>query len=102
MSTDDADRYERYWSEGYTPGGQRQRDQAIPGTRSITDQKLSGETGIVYTRETIYDGFGRRIGNNDYTDHGRQATHTAPHYHIRDPVTGERDGPFPGLHPNTP
>lgn len=102
MPASDAERYERYWSEGYAAAGSRQRDQATPGTRSIKDQKLSGETGVVYTRETIYDEFGRRIGNNDFTDHGRQGTHSVPHHHTRDALTGQRDGPFPGLHPQTP
>lgn len=103
MSPSEAARYERYWQQQYHQhaNGTRFRDQAPPGTRSIVDQKLSKETGEVYTRETIYDQFGRRIGNNDFTNHGRP-DHTNPHHHTRDPITGRRGDACPGLHPQTP
>jgi hypothetical protein len=103
MSPAEAARYRRYWEQQYHQQGHgtRFRDQAPPGTRSIVDQKLSRETGEVYRRETIYDQYGRRIGNNDYTNHGRP-DHANPHHHTRDPITGRRGDDTPGLHPQTP
>jgi hypothetical protein len=102
MSPSEAERYRKYWGERYHghDQGTRFRDQAAPGTRSITDQKLSSETGELYPRETIFDEYGRRIGNNDFTNHGG-ADHPNPHHHTRNPLTGER-GSGSGLHPNTP
>ena len=96
----EAERYRKYW-ESRASSPNRYRDQVAPGTRSVTDQKLSRETGELYNRESIYDEYGRRIGTNDFTTHGR-GDHTLPHHHLRDPITGERSGPLPGLHPNTP
>ncbi len=34
------------------------------------DVKL-GSDGKMYYRETIFDEYGRKIGHNDYTDHGK-------------------------------
>lgn len=98
MTPEEAARYDRYWSQGTgTIQGvkedgnwvkkimngdyenTRQRMYTNPGTRSIMDVKL-GSDGNMYYRETIFDEFGRKIGHNDYTDHGR-ANHANPHYH---------------------
>lgn len=125
MSPEEAAKYDGYWSQGAgsyinikDPKGNkveiiassgeipstRQRLQASPGNRSITDVKY-GENGEMYYRETIFDEYGRRIGNNDYTDHGRPdiPSHTIPHHHpnsSKDP-SQHGDG-VPGLHPNMP
>ncbi len=85
MDAAEASRYQRYWEQNINPNykgnpNTRQRTYAVPGTRSIIDQKLSN-TGELYKRETIYDQFGRRIGNNDYTNHGKPHHHESPHYH---------------------
>ncbi|MBN1852512.1 MAG: hypothetical protein JW829_07295 [Pirellulales bacterium] len=100
MTPAEAARYRAYW-ESRPSNPVRFRDQAAPGTQTIRDPKISTETGEVYMRESIYDQFGRRIGTNEYTTHGR-TDHTLPHYHTRNPITGQREGPFPGLHPETP
>ncbi|WP_068498379.1 hypothetical protein [Paenibacillus kribbensis] len=110
MDTEEAARYKRYWEQDYKDisKGQmntRQRQYTAPGTRSITDQKINGKTGELYDRETIYDQYGRRIGNNDYTDHGRPdvPTHTNPHHHANPWYNPNQHGPgTPGLHPETP
>src|SRR5437763_1144647 len=92
----EGDRYQKYWEQQYHQEGKgtRFRDQAAPGTRSVTDQKLSRTTGQLYPRETIYDEFGRRIGNNDHTNHGR-SEHADPHHHTRDPLTERRSDAIP-------
>jgi hypothetical protein len=107
MSPEEADRYERYWKQDYKPNykgapNTRERTYTTPGTRSITDQKLS-ESGEVYSRETIYDQYGRKIGNNDYSHHGRPTQHTNPHHHLNDANNPlGHSSPIDGLHPNTP
>ncbi len=71
---------------------------------SIMDVKL-GNKGEVYYRETIFDEFGRKIGHNDYTNHGRSdiLSHTNPHYHSN-PVNNlsQHGSGIPELHPQTP
>ena len=124
MSPEEALRYDEYWSQGAgsyrnvkLPDGTkmevifngknpstRQRLQAPPGTKSITDVKY-GKSGEMYYRETIFDEYGRRIGNNDYSDHGRPdiPSHTIPHHHPNSPSDPSHHGDgVPGLHPNTP
>lgn len=104
MAPAEAARYEKYWGQGHAnvPHNTRPREFAAPGTRSVRDQKLSG-TGDVYTRETIYYDFGRRIGNNDLTTHGRSDVHPNPHHHPNPATSPAQHGPVtPGLHPNTP
>src|ERR1051325_5193530 len=97
-----------YWSQEYNDTFEgapstRQRTQAPPGTKSITDQKISSETGQLYPRETIYDEYGRKVGNNDFTDHGRANVHTTPHHHVNPPSNPyEHSRPIPGPHPQTP
>ncbi len=62
-----------------------------------------GENGQMYYRETIFDSFGRRIGNNDFTDHGTPHIHSNPHYHSNSPLDPQAHGSgVPGLHPSTP
>ena len=107
MSPAEAARYERYWKQNYSESyknepNTRQRLQVQPGLRSITDQKLSN-TGELYSRQTVYDPIGRKIGNNDYSTHGRPQQHTNPHHHVN-PVTDvkQHSSPIPGLHPETP
>ncbi|MFB5680880.1 RHS repeat-associated core domain-containing protein [Paenibacillus terreus] len=107
MDASEAARYQRYWEQDINPNykgapNTRMRTYATPGTRSIIDQKLSN-TGELYERETIYDQFGRRIGNNDYTDHGKPHHHESPHHHPNPWQNPTQHGPnTPGLHPNTP
>ena len=61
-----------------------------------------GNNGEMYYRETIFDEFGRRIGNNDFTTYGRP-DHTNPHYHQNLSSEPHRYGSqTPGLHPQTP
>lgn len=82
----------------------RQRLYTVPGERSIKDVKL-GENGEAYIRETIFDEYGRKIGNNDYTNHGRpdMPEHTIPHYHQNPAKNPSQHGSAtPGLHPDTP
>ncbi len=123
MSPEEAARYNRYWSQGtgsyqgVKVNGKwekiivdgkyvntRQRMYTNPGTRSIMDVKL-GNKGEMYYRETIFDEFGRKIGHNDYTNHGRPdiSSHTNPHYHPN-PVNNpsQHGSGIPGLHPQTP
>ncbi|MBM3965743.1 MAG: hypothetical protein FJ308_11860 [Planctomycetes bacterium] len=105
MTPAEAARYEKYWKQGHadTPLNTRQREYTAPGTRIIRDEKISTETGGLYTRETIYDDFGRRIGNNDFTDHGRPNVHPNPHHHPNTPFDPKQHGPVtPGIHPLTP
>ncbi|WP_017825707.1 hypothetical protein [Clostridium botulinum] len=90
MEPAEAARYEAYWKQGagsiekVKENGEfvykvmngknintRQRLYTVPGERSIKDVKINSKTGETYIRETIFDKYGRRIGNNDYTDHGR-------------------------------
>ena len=124
MSPEEAARYDEYWGQGagsyrnvkLSDGTKieiifngkkpstRQRLQAPPGTKSITDVKY-GKNGEMYYRETIFDEYGRRIGNNDYSDHGRPniPSHTIPHHHPNSPNDPSHHGDgVPGLHPNTP
>ncbi|QDH21613.1 polymorphic toxin-type HINT domain-containing protein [Saccharibacillus brassicae] len=106
----EAARYQRYWEQTYNDPykgepNTRQRLYTTPGNRSIVDQKINTKTGELYKRETIYDEFGRKIGNNDYTDHGRSdvPSHTNPHYHANPYKNPNQHGPgTPGLHPKTP
>ncbi|KAJ49742.1 hypothetical protein CTM_21528 [Clostridium tetanomorphum DSM 665] len=124
MEPAEAARYESYWKQGagsiqkVKENGEfvykvmngknintRQRLYTVPGERSIKDIKINGKTGETYIRETIFDKYGRRIGNNDYTDHGRPdiPSHTNPHHHpnpYNEPAQ-HGDG-VPGLHPDTP
>lgn len=110
MEPEEAARYERYWKQNYNDiykgePNTRQRQYTAPGTRSIVDQKINEKTGEIYSRETIYDEYGRRIGNNDYTDHGRPDVpeHTNLHYHANPWINPNQHGPAtPGLHPETP
>ena len=124
MSPEEAERYDAYWKQGagsyqnITENGRmkeiiigrentintRNRLQVNPGTRSIVDVKY-GKNGEMYYRETIFDKFGRRIGNNDFTDHGTPEipSHTNPHYHPNSPLDPQAHGDgIPGLHPGTP
>ena len=107
MDASEAARYQRYWEQDINPNykgspNTRERTYTTPGTRSIIDQKLSN-TGELYKRETIYDQFGRRIGNNDYTNHGKPHHHESPHHHPNPWQNPTQHGPnTPGLHPNTP
>lgn len=108
MEPTEAARYERYWRQNYKDEFEgalntRQRDYTVPGTRSIKDQKYSSTTEELYTRETIYDQFGRKIGTNDYSSHGRPNEHTNPHHHSNPWNDPKKHKPvFPGLHPETP
>ncbi|MDN4066260.1 RHS repeat-associated core domain-containing protein [Paenibacillus vini] len=110
MDPSEAARYERYWEQDYKEiyKGEpttRERSYTAPGTRSIIDQKINGKTGELYERETIFDQFGRRIGNNDYTNHGRSdvPSHTVPHYHPNPWYNPRQHGPgTPGIYPETP
>ena len=110
MEPSEAARYKRYREQDYKDvfkgePNTRQRQYTTPGTGSIIDQKINGKTGELYERETIFDQFGRRIGNNDYTDHGRPdvLTHTNPHHHANPWYNPTQHGPgTPGLHPSTP
>ncbi len=82
----------------------KQRLQTNPGIRHIIDIKYSGD-GMIHYMETIFDEFGRRIGNNDYTDHGnpKVSAHTIPHHHSNSPMDPQKHGPAEaGLHPDTP
>ena len=116
MTPEEAERYNDYWKQGAGSFenrngvevvigkkgkiNTRQRLQVSPGTRSIFDVKY-GKNGMYY-RETIFDEYGRRIGNNDYTNHGR-GDHTNPHYHANSPFDPQMHGNnTPGLHPQTP
>lgn len=103
MSAREAAQYRAYWAQDYNPvNSTRLRTYTTPGTRSIIDQKLSS-TGEVYSRQTIYDQFGRRIGNNDFTSHGRPLEHANPHYHPDPWNNPTQHGPVtPGIHPDTP
>ncbi len=124
MTPEEAARYDAYWKQGagsyknITENGMtreiiissgetintRQRLQTSPGTRSIVDVKY-GKNGEMYDRETIFDQFGRRIGNNDFTDRGTPGipSHTNPHYHPNSPLDPQAHGDgIPGLHPDTP
>ncbi len=124
MSSEEATRYDNYWKQGSgsfnnikLPDGTkvevinngnvlstRQRLQVAPGTRSITDVKYSSD-GSMYYRETIFDQYGRRIGNNDYTNHGKPyvESHTIPHHHPNPATNPNQHGKgVPGLHPETP
>lgn len=77
--------------------------QVEPGARQITDLKPSSrKAGEVYERRTFYDQYGRQVGQSHLTDHGEPEVHPNPHHHVRNPVTGQRSGPQPGLHPNDP
>ncbi|MET1176091.1 RHS repeat-associated core domain-containing protein [Paenibacillus amylolyticus] len=110
MDSSEAARYQRYWEQNYKEIYEKQpntrdRSYTVPGTRSIVDQKINEKTGQLYSRETIYDKYGRRIGNNDYTDHGRPdvKTHTNPHHHSNPWYNPREHGKgVPGLHPETP
>ena len=122
MDADEAKRYKAYWEQGaghlekVKVNGEyvyqvmekgkintRQRLYTVPGERSIKDIKISSETGETYIRETIFDEYGRRIGNNDYTDHGRPLDHANPHYHLNSYINPSEHGKgTPGLHPYTP
>ncbi|MCY9556143.1 hypothetical protein [Paenibacillus apiarius] len=124
MESAEAARYEAYWKQGagsiqkvkengkfvykVMEGKQintRQRLYTVPGERSIMDVKINEKTGETYMRETIFDKYGRRIGNNDFTDHGRPdiPTHTNPHYHANPATDPAQHGKgIPGLHPETP
>jgi RHS repeat-associated protein len=105
MTADEAARYDAYWAQELS-GPTRQRLQVAPGTQSITDAKLSTQSGQPYARQTIYDEYGRATGVNDSTTHGRPQAHTDPHYHTIDSQNwkgGVSHGPAtPGLHPDTP
>jgi RHS repeat-associated protein len=107
MDASEAARYQRYWEQDINLNykgspNTRERTYTTPGTRSIIDQKLSN-TGELYKRETIYDQFGRRIGNNDYTNHEKPHHHESPHHHPNPWQNPTQHGPnTPGLHPNTP
>ena len=118
MSPEEVVRYDNYWKQGtgsYTiiDGNEvivgkgnkvntRQRLQVSPGTRSMMDVKY-GKKGEMYYRETVFDEYGRKIGTNDYTDHGMPNAHTNPHYHTNSPLDPSEHGkPKPGLHPETP
>jgi|GEM_PF-3389545 len=124
MEPSEAVRYERYWKQGagsiekVKENGEfvykvmngknintRQRLYTVPGEKSIKDVKINSKTGETYIRETIFDKYGRRIGNNDYTDHGRSdiPSHTNPHYHLNPYNNPAQHGDgIPGLHPDTP
>jgi RHS repeat-associated protein len=107
MNPYEATRYERYWRQKYGEifegiPNTRERTYTIPGTRSVTDEKLS-RTGEVYQRQTIYDEFGRKIGSNEFSVHGRPRDHTNPHHHTNDKMNPfGHSSPKPGLHPQTP
>ena len=119
MTPEEASRYDSYWQQGAgsfqidDKGNEiiignegrintRQRLQVSPGIQSITDVKY-GSNGDMYYRQTIFDEFGRRIGNNDYTDHNMPNVHTNPHYHSNPPTIPDMHGrPMSGLHPETP
>ena len=123
MTLEEAERYDNYWKQGTGSyqvieiNGERvrvivdgknintrQRMYTAPGTRSIVDVKL-GSDAEMYYRETIFDEYGRKVGHNDYTDHGRPdvATHTNPHYHPNPVDNPSQHGKgVPGLHPQTP
>ena len=105
MVPEEALRYERYWQQGHDaiPGNTRQRIQVSPDLKSVIDQKLSKDGTYMYERETVFDDFGRRAGNSDYTDHGRPDIHPNPHHHPNDPLNPSQHGPVTeGLHPLTP
>ena len=122
MSPEEAQRYDDYWKQGagsyknIVENGDkkeiiinkgnilntRQRLQTRSGIRSIVDIKY-GENGQMYYRETIFDSFGRRIGNNNFTDYGTPHIHSNPHYHSNSPLDPQAHGSgVPGLHPSTP
>ena len=127
MSPEEAERYDNYWKQGvgsyenfiidgkkterimgrHNKINTRQRLQVPPETRSIIDVKYSdGKDDYMYYRETIFDDFGRYIGNNDYTNHNRPDIkgHTSIHHHYNDSTTQNvvHSSPIPGLHPYTP
>ena len=59
----------------------------------------------MYYRETIFDEFGRRIGNNDYTDYESPEipSHVNPHYHPNPSTNPSQHGKgVVGLHTDTP
>ena len=126
MTSEEAKRYDTYWKQGsgnykkeVLPDGSkievvfdkkntistRQRLQVPPGTRSISDVKYGDDGNYMYYRETIFDDFGRRIGNNDFTDHGKPNVkeHTIPHHHPN-PFSdvNQHGSATPGLHADTP
>ena len=117
MDAEEALRYKKYWKQGagsiqkFKENGEdvfkvmqgkdintRQRLYTVPGEGSIKDVKINGKTEETYLRETKFDKCGR-IGNDDYTDHGRPdiSSHTNPY---NEPAQ-HGDG-VPGLHPDTP
>ncbi|NFI55029.1 hypothetical protein FDA48_01300 [Clostridium botulinum] len=124
MEPAEAARYEAYWKQGagsiekVKENGEfvykvmngknintRQRLYTVPGERSIKDVKINSKTGETDIRETIFDKYGRRIGNNDYTDHGRPdiPSHTNPSHHPNPYNNPAQHGDgVPGLHPDTP
>ena len=126
MTSEEAEKYDTYWKQGagaydmkIQPDGKkievitgerdgintRQRLQVPPGTHSIIDVKYGDGGKYMYYRETIFDDFGRRIGNNDYTDHNRPeiVNHVNPHHHPNPSTAPSQHGDgVIGLHPNTP
>ncbi|MEY8321855.1 RHS repeat-associated core domain-containing protein [Lachnospiraceae bacterium 46-61] len=85
----------------------RQRLQVPPGIHSIIDVKYGEMNGneYMYYRETIFDEFGRRIGNNDYTDYESPEipSHVNSHYHTNTPTKPSQHGKgVVGLHTDTP
>ena len=85
---------EEYWLKKEAP------TQVQPGTRRLTDQKPSSRSrNEVYERTTHYDEYGRQVGQTHKTSHAGPAAHPNPHHHVRNPQTGERSDPLPGVHP---
>ncbi len=84
-----------YWKKRKAP------TQIEPGTRRVTDNKPSArKRDETYERTTHYDQYGRQVGQTHKTDHGEPNVHPNPHYHTRNPVTGEVSNPNPGVHPD--
>jgi hypothetical protein len=52
--------------------------------QEVLQMKKLSRTGEVYQRQTIYDEFGRKIGSNEFSVHGRPRDHTNPHHHTND------------------
>lgn len=72
---------------------------------TINVEKRSRTNGEVYTREIIFDKYGRKIGNNDYTNHGWPDIpgYIIPHYHQNSVDNLPQHGlAVPGLHPDIP
>jgi hypothetical protein len=83
MSPLEAARYEKYWSHR-KENPQQLRPQVTPGVRVVERYKRSLDGDEVYLSVEYYDEFGRFLGEDQYTTHGRDG-HSVPHGHRYNP-----------------